>query len=242
MVRSSSQHNRSFHGRRGARGNRRFPRRKEGFAGEPWVPTRLCPGIASGRRSSTRRAPPTRSAASSSRSSRARSSSRRRRAGRIPPRTSRSRTRSRRRAPPRCRRTTSSARSRAEAAPAPMRPTYEHIVYEGYGPGGVAVFAEALTDNRNRTACDVRHIFARNDGNLGGVGRGRLAVRAQGLILVDAGRRRRGGADAGRRRRAAPRTSPRTARAIEVTCAPEELHQCARGARGGRHRGRRRPS
>ena len=39
--------------------------------------------------------------------------------------------------------------------------TYEHISYEGYGPGGVAVYAEVLTDNRNRTAGEVRHIFAR---------------------------------------------------------------------------------
>jgi len=45
--------------------------------------------------------------------------------------------------------------------------TYETVTYEGYGPGGVAVFVEVLTDNRNRTAAEVRHIFARNDGNLG---------------------------------------------------------------------------
>src|SRR5438128_6253302 len=43
---------------------------------------------------------------------------------------------------------------------------FEHITYEGYGPGGVAVFVEALTDNRNRTASEVRHVFAKNDGNL----------------------------------------------------------------------------
>ena len=40
---------------------------------------------------------------------------------------------------------------------------YEHIAYEGYGPGGVAVFAEALTDNRNRTASEVRHIFSKQE-------------------------------------------------------------------------------
>jgi len=44
---------------------------------------------------------------------------------------------------------------------------YEEVTYEGYGPGGVAVLVEGLTDNRNRTAGEVRHIFARNGGNLG---------------------------------------------------------------------------
>jgi YebC/PmpR family DNA-binding regulatory protein len=47
---------------------------------------------------------------------------------------------------------------------------YEEIVYEGYGPGGVAVMVEAATDNRNRTAGETRHIFARNGGNLGEAG------------------------------------------------------------------------
>src|SRR6478736_432155 len=45
---------------------------------------------------------------------------------------------------------------------------FETVVYEGYGPSGVAVIVEALTDNRNRTASDVRHLFAKNDGSLGG--------------------------------------------------------------------------
>src|SRR5690349_18721311 len=47
---------------------------------------------------------------------------------------------------------------------------YETVIYEGYGPSGVAVLVEALTDNRNRTASEVRHLFARNDGNLGASG------------------------------------------------------------------------
>src|SRR5207253_8951087 len=45
---------------------------------------------------------------------------------------------------------------------------FETVVYEGYGPSGVAVIVEALTDNRNRTASDVRHTFTKNDGNHGG--------------------------------------------------------------------------
>ena len=44
---------------------------------------------------------------------------------------------------------------------------YETVVYEGYGPDGVAVLVEALTDNRNRTASDVRHTFSKHGGNLG---------------------------------------------------------------------------
>src|SRR5262249_1660347 len=45
---------------------------------------------------------------------------------------------------------------------------YEEITYEGYAPGGIALVVEALTDNRNRTAQEVRHAFSRNGGNLGG--------------------------------------------------------------------------
>lgn len=47
---------------------------------------------------------------------------------------------------------------------------YEELVYEGYGPGGVAVMLEILTDNRNRTAAEIRHIFSRHGGNLGETG------------------------------------------------------------------------
>jgi YebC/PmpR family DNA-binding regulatory protein len=48
--------------------------------------------------------------------------------------------------------------------------TYENIRYEGYGPGGIAIIVEALTDNRNRTASNVRSYFAKNGGNLGETG------------------------------------------------------------------------
>lgn len=47
---------------------------------------------------------------------------------------------------------------------------YESITYEGYGPAGVAVIVNALTDNRNRTAADVRHAFDKNGGNMGQTG------------------------------------------------------------------------
>jgi YebC/PmpR family DNA-binding regulatory protein len=64
--------------------------------------------------------------------------------------------------------------------------TYETVVYEGYGPGGVAVLAEALTDNRNRTAAEVRHIFSKHDGNLGTTGAVAWLFERRGLVLVDA--------------------------------------------------------
>ena len=63
---------------------------------------------------------------------------------------------------------------------------FETVVYEGYGPSGVAVIVEALTDNRNRTAGDVRHTFTKNDGNLGGSGAVAWLFERQGLVLVAA--------------------------------------------------------
>ena len=63
---------------------------------------------------------------------------------------------------------------------------YETIVYEGYGAAGVAVIVEALTDNRNRTASDVRHTFSKNDGNLGTSGSVAWLFERRGVILVPA--------------------------------------------------------
>ena len=61
---------------------------------------------------------------------------------------------------------------------------YETVVYEGYGPAGVALIVEALTDNRNRTAGEVRHIFAKNDGNLGTSGAVAWLFERRGVVLV----------------------------------------------------------
>jgi YebC/PmpR family DNA-binding regulatory protein len=61
---------------------------------------------------------------------------------------------------------------------------FETVVYEGYGPAGVAVIVEALTDNRNRTAADVRHLFAKHDGNLGGSGAVSWLFERRGVVLV----------------------------------------------------------
>jgi YebC/PmpR family DNA-binding regulatory protein len=64
--------------------------------------------------------------------------------------------------------------------------SFETVVYEGYGPSGVALIVEALTDNRNRTAAEVRHAFDKNDGNLGGSGAVAWLFERRGVILVDA--------------------------------------------------------
>jgi YebC/PmpR family DNA-binding regulatory protein len=63
---------------------------------------------------------------------------------------------------------------------------YETVVYEGYGAAGVAVIVESLTDNRNRTAGEVRHIFDKNDGNLGTPGSVAWLFERRGLVLVAA--------------------------------------------------------
>src|SRR5262249_60901267 len=62
----------------------------------------------------------------------------------------------------------------------------EAIGYEGFGPEGVAVIVEALTDNKNRTASDVRHLFAKNDGNLGGAGAVAWQFERRAIVLVTA--------------------------------------------------------
>ncbi len=62
---------------------------------------------------------------------------------------------------------------------------YEEIVYEGYGPSGVAVIVEALTDNRNRTAGEVRHYFDKAGGNMGTSGSVTFMFSREGVILVE---------------------------------------------------------
>jgi YebC/PmpR family DNA-binding regulatory protein len=62
--------------------------------------------------------------------------------------------------------------------------SYEEVVYEGYGPEGVAVIVECLTDNRNRTTSEVRHIFTKHGGNLGASGCVSFLFEEKGVILV----------------------------------------------------------
>ncbi len=62
---------------------------------------------------------------------------------------------------------------------------YESVTYEGYGPNGVAVIVEAMTDNRNRTASEVRHLFDKYGGNLGAAGCVSWSFDRKGVIIID---------------------------------------------------------
>ena len=62
---------------------------------------------------------------------------------------------------------------------------YEEITYEGYGIGGVAVLVETMTDNRNRTVAELRHLFSKNGGNLGEAGSVAWMFDKKGLIVID---------------------------------------------------------
>src|SRR5437870_12573531 len=64
--------------------------------------------------------------------------------------------------------------------------TFEEITYEGYGPGGVAILVDVLTDNRNRTASEIRKIFERSGGKLGSAGCVGYLFERKGLLSVDA--------------------------------------------------------
>src|SRR5712671_4475591 len=63
--------------------------------------------------------------------------------------------------------------------------TYEEITYEGYGPGGVALLIQSLTDNRNRTVAEIRHAFSKNGGNLAAAGAVAWMFDKKGYIVVD---------------------------------------------------------
>jgi YebC/PmpR family DNA-binding regulatory protein len=63
--------------------------------------------------------------------------------------------------------------------------SYEEIVYEGYGPGGVAIMVQVLTDNKNRAVSEIRHAFSKNNGNLGESGSVGYLFSKKGLIIVE---------------------------------------------------------
>ena len=214
----------------------------------PW------PDTPSGRGSSTRRRSSTPGAASSSPSSRGRSRSPRRRAAATPRATRRSRSRCRRPGTPRCPRTTSSARSPRAPARAPTPTRSRPSSYEGYGPGGVAILVEALTDNRNRTGSEIRHVFSKHGGNLGEPGSRGLPVRQDAasivvdgerydeddlMVAIDAGaqdiadrRRRLRGAHA--IRATSPRCAPRSTRPGSRSRAPRSASGPRRSCRSTR--------
>src|SRR3954453_20327110 len=62
---------------------------------------------------------------------------------------------------------------------------FETVIYEGYGPGGLALLVEALTDNRNRTGSEVRHLFSKHGGSLGEPGSVAYLFDKKGLVVVD---------------------------------------------------------
>jgi YebC/PmpR family DNA-binding regulatory protein len=62
---------------------------------------------------------------------------------------------------------------------------YEEVIYEGYGPAGVALIVEVLTDNRNRTVADIRYILSRNSGRLGETGCVSYLFEKRGIISID---------------------------------------------------------
>ncbi len=104
--------------------------------------------------------------------------------------------------------------------------TYEAVTYEGYGPGGVAVLLEVLTDNRNRTTAEVRHLFGKNGGNLGENGCVAWLFTRKGQILVprsaalDEDALMEAALEAG-----AEDLDSDDAEYYRITTAPDELHQ-----------------
>ena len=62
---------------------------------------------------------------------------------------------------------------------------YEHVTYEGYGPGGIAIIVEALTDNKNRTASNVRNAFTKGNGSMGTTGCVSYMFEQKGQIIID---------------------------------------------------------
>jgi YebC/PmpR family DNA-binding regulatory protein len=63
--------------------------------------------------------------------------------------------------------------------------SYEEVIYEGYGPGGVAIYVEVLTDNKNRTVSELRHIFSKNGGNIGESGCVAWMFKRKGYIVIE---------------------------------------------------------
>ena len=112
----------------------------------------------------------------------------------------------------------------------------ERIVYEGYGPAGVAVLVEALTDNRNRASAEIRHAFSKHGGSLGEPGSVAWIFEKRGAIVVDGGRYGEddliGAIDAG------AEDVREDGEQLRGALRAERPQRRARGARGGRGRDR----
>jgi YebC/PmpR family DNA-binding regulatory protein len=100
--------------------------------------------------------------------------------------------------------------------------TYEEITYEGYAPGGVAVMIRVLTDNRNRTAPEIRHTFEKHGGNMGSSGAVAWMFERKGIINVDAERIEEDDLLA-RALDAGATDMRRVEKAFEITTAPAEM-------------------
>ena len=109
--------------------------------------------------------------------------------------------------------------------------TYEEVTYEGYGPGGVALMVRVLTDNKNRTAPEIRHVFERNGGNLGQVGCVAWMFERKGVIQVDA---ERIGEDEllGPALDAGASDMRRVEKVYEITTTPDEMESVRRALEG----------
>jgi len=109
--------------------------------------------------------------------------------------------------------------------------TYEEVTYEGYGPGGVALMVRVLTDNKNRTAPEIRHVFERNGGNLGQVGCVAWMFERKGVIQVDA---ERIGEDEllGPVLDAGASDMRRVEKVYEITTTPDEMESVRRALEG----------
>ena len=109
--------------------------------------------------------------------------------------------------------------------------TYEEVTYEGYAPGGVALMVRVLTDNKNRTAPEIRHVFERNGGNLGQVGCVAWMFERKGVIQVDA---ERIGEDEllGPVLDAGASDMRRVEKVYEITTTPDEMESVRRALEG----------
>jgi len=106
--------------------------------------------------------------------------------------------------------------------------TYEESSFEGYGPGGVALLVETVTDNRNRTVSEIRHLFAKHNGNMGETGCVSWMFTKAGVVQLE-----KGGADEERLMETALELGADDVRdeedVLEVRCAPADLGQVSDG-------------
>ena len=106
-----------------------------------------------------------------------------------------------------------------------MRLITRHITYEGYGPSGMAIIVDTLTDNKNRTAANVRSAFTKGSGNVGTPGCVSFMFDKKGQIIIDKGRMRDGSrrADDGRLWMQAPRTLSEEEDSYEIITDPDDF-------------------